>query len=199
MIAIATTPQQFFQQSPLGRALLALVLALGLTACSAVRTDVQRDETADFGNYRAFAWAEQPPPNSVAGQRVNDPDVLAELRTSLGAQLSARGLREVSADRADLLLTPHLRLQERVRKTDPYFTGYPAEKIEDALLVLEFVEPVSCRSVWTGTGRMELRKTANGVGVGHAAYNGVDNERNWRVDTMVAGLLAQFPVDRRLR
>ncbi len=110
------------------------VLALLATACATpARTEYDRE--ADFARYETFTWA------APEQRRVRDPILDSELldrriARAVSAALEDRGLREVDAEEADLLVTYHSTSRHRVtpgtarvtvmhHRGHPHFRPYP--------------------------------------------------------------------------
>lgn len=91
----------------------ALLLLAG--SCSTVSYVVDQDRDADFSTLRTFAWfelaepARRPPPPAPANTLVSD-----RIRRSVTNELTAKGLSPAAVGEADLLVTFHVALRERL-------------------------------------------------------------------------------------
>ena len=93
---------------------LAVLLVL-VGSCSTVSYVVDRDERADFSSYSSFAWFEL-----AEGPRRGAPPVPANtlieerIRRAVTAELAGMGLAAAAVGEADLLVTFHVALRERL-------------------------------------------------------------------------------------
>ncbi len=102
-----------------------VLLASGLVAmwgCSSLKYSVDHDPKADFARLRTFSWmepAERAGPNAV----VEDPLLDAQIRTSIEAELAAKGLTKVDAPAGDILVGYQAALR-RDLEVDKVAEGY---------------------------------------------------------------------------
>jgi hypothetical protein len=160
---------------------LALLGAVALCGCSTVDSKVgvttNTYQSAPIGTYHTYAFK---PPGAGA---TLSPPVDAAVRDSLRQNLSARGIREVSAnERADLTVTPQPSIQQwtfdlpyngwvYTGGTCPYYSYFKApwppkeESYTEDVLLLEFVDTSSQKVVLRGQLSQELnqqeKSTAN--------------------------------------
>ena len=105
----------------IARTLLALLLALVVTACAprlTVRSEI--DPSADFGQYRTWNFF---PQLGIEGGN-NSPVYGEHFRAAIEREMKARGYRK--ADQPDLLVNVSFRTDDKVRMsayTRPYLTG----------------------------------------------------------------------------
>lgn len=153
---------------------LALFGALALCGCSTVDSTVgvttNTYQSAPIGTYHTYAFK---PPGSGAAL---SPPVDAAVRDSLRQNLSARGIREVSAnERADLTVTPQPCTQQRTFDQPyngwvytgggcPYYSYFNApwppkeQSYTEDILLLDFVDTSSQKVVLRGQLSEELTR-----------------------------------------
>ncbi len=134
------------------------------------KVNVGYDKTADFLKYKTYQWAEPAMP-------VTRPLLYATVVSSIDGELNSKGLRRID-DNADLILIPSggigfATVVSSGKPLSPTFTGPPpafnatvwtgAEgagqlmpAVPDGTLVLEFVDRVANRIVWSGTVNQKL-------------------------------------------
>jgi hypothetical protein len=162
---------------------LALLGAVALCGCSTVKSNstvgvtTDTNPSAPIGTYHTYAF--KPP----GGGATLSPPVDAAVRDSLRQNLSARGIREVSAnERADLTVTPQPSTQQwtfdqpyndwvYIGGTNPYYSHFNAprpareESYTADVLLLDFVDTSSQKVVLRGQLSEELtrqeKNTAN--------------------------------------
>jgi hypothetical protein len=138
---------------------LAFVGAVGLTACSTLRTTTDYDRTADFGRFRVFDVEKvSTRGNDLLGRRI---------QSALESEFTGKGLQESDRD-PDLLVVAHTRLdQETAIYT--YNTGWgwgwgwhhwhggpgwgysTVEQIPVGTLIVDLVDAKSKQLVWRST------------------------------------------------
>lgn len=93
------------------------VLLMLAGSCSTVSYVVDQDRDADFSTLRTFAWfelaepARRPPPPAPAPANTLVSD---RIRRSVTHELTAKGLEPAAVGEADLLVTFHVALRERL-------------------------------------------------------------------------------------
>jgi hypothetical protein len=141
-----------------------------LCGCSTVSVTTDYDHTANFANYRTYAL--EPPPKAPP----LSPSADAALRTTLRQNLAARGITEVTAaDKPDLAVVPHAKLQQKYSVEQysgwgygpagwPYYGGYygvwygapytysTINTYTEGTLILDFVDTSNQKLVFRGTG-----------------------------------------------
>lgn len=174
---------------------IAILTACALAACSTVTVTTDYDRSAPFLKYRTYTLA---PP--AQGQTLS-PSSEAALRDALRAELSTRGISEVSRSRADLAVVRHVFLEEKVsvqQYTDwgygygawPYsygtygiWSGAPrtytdVHQYTQGTMILDFVDTRTKKVVFRGTGR---------------AIVGGPQANAERIREAVAKIVADFP------
>src|SRR6266481_54563 len=149
---------------------LAVAPLIILTGCSTVSVTTDYDHTANFAKYRTYAL--EPPPKAPT----LSPSADAALRTTLRQDLAARGITEVTpADKPDLAVVPHAKLQQKVSVEQysgwgygpggwPYYGGYygvwygapytysTINTYTEGTLILDFVDTSNQKLVFRGIG-----------------------------------------------
>jgi hypothetical protein len=150
--------------------LLAAGLAVVAAGCSTVKVATDHDPAVRFGSWTSYAWAPEPA-DSVRDPRIDYEPTMEALRRTLGRELAAKGLREVSAERANtwIVIQPALDTQLREELVDQAFSrpadwseesGWsftdtrPAEvEVDEGSVTVTFLDPATREAVWTGEGR----------------------------------------------
>ena len=132
---------------------------IALTACVTMNVSADIAPGTDFSSYRTYAWdPEYSDPTD--DPRLNNTFFDSRVRSFVGEGLATRGLREVSAGSADLLIHYHASVHRRV---DVYTTDsehgyeyYGTEEqtyeyeYEEGILVLCIADPKTTQIVWRG-------------------------------------------------
>jgi hypothetical protein len=142
-----------------------------LCGCSTVTVTTDYDRSVPFGSYHTYAL--EPPPNVPPLSPTGD----AALRNTLRDTLAARGIREVAAaDKPDLAVVPHVRLQQAYSVDQytqwgyaggawPYRYGYygmwagapttytTINNYTEGTLILDFVDTSKQKLVFRGVGK----------------------------------------------
>lgn len=148
--------------------------------CSTLSVSYDYDSTADFSQYKTYAWLES------KGKAHSDPridnDLLdGRIRRSVDAELGLKGLSRVPEPEADLLVGYHVTLDRKIEVSTVDSTyGYgrgPAwgrygyggridvpetrvDQYDEGTLLLDLVDRKTQRLVWRGsaTDRVELER-----------------------------------------
>jgi hypothetical protein len=162
-----------------------------------VRTDY--DRAVNFEQYRSFAWVdapERPYPDPFEDNTL----LRKRVREAVQAEMVRRGFVSVPVEEADLLVTFHVVVQDRVRSRGPgggfFFVDRHAGhdgvgavvgatndvySYKEGTLILDLIDPYLEQLVWRGWGRNAVPTT--------------DIETN-RVDLAVTQILTRFPPGR---
>jgi hypothetical protein len=166
---------------------VALVGLIGF-ACAPmqVRTYVPRD--SDIRRYHTYGWAPAGAFDTGDPRLDNNTIFIERLRSAVERQMARKGWALALADRADLVVHFHARIDQRLD-----LSRVPSGQVkEDAdggalvydagTLLLDFVEPRSNTLVWRGWAEGSVE----GV---------IDNQAwmNEKIDTAVERILAAFP------
>lgn len=175
---------------------IAGVLVGMLSACaSGPRVYTDADATADFGQFRTYAFLEAAGKNAEAdyqtlsGQRIEDAIALA---------MEARGYR-LDIEQPDLLINFHLNTEEKTRTSPPvYVGGYYGYRGGMYVGWPGYVEPGYVDSYTEGTLTVDLvnRHSNQMVWEGTAVSRVTSSVReapNETVRAAVASIFAQYP------
>ncbi|NPA65918.1 MAG: DUF4136 domain-containing protein [Epsilonproteobacteria bacterium] len=100
------------------RYILTFFMALFLTACSTLQTEVDYDEGYDFSKIKTFAVVHK----VKEGESTLVADRISE---AIKQTLKQKGLKEVSRDKADVVMLFHLNVQNKTEiYTDYQMVGY---------------------------------------------------------------------------
>jgi hypothetical protein len=166
-----------------------LLIALMLvTTCSSVSIRTDFDAEASFDAYESFAWFERPD----RSRRKAKPSPLVERRIEreVKSALEAKGYQEASPRRADILVTYHTSVRDKVRVTHTGYT-YPrrwrrgwgwgtthVHHYREGSLVVDIIDRRDRELVWRG--------------VAQGAFSTADPSDE-RVRKVVTKLLVDFP------
>ena len=165
------------------RLLLSCVVACIALACaSPIRTSFDRDPTADFSQYRTFAWV-GPEPLARAKQGTGSRNFVSglddqRLRRAVDRTLQARGYTLVqNADEADLAVAYSVGSEEKVRvhQTPTSMTTYPypgryrygswyagstvnVQQYTEGTLSLEVYDQKTEQAIWVGWASKRLSR-----------------------------------------
>lgn len=101
----------------------AATTGLLLQACASTGFDRNVDvaETAQFDDYKTYAWITQEPlARSGSASAINSPVLEPLIRQAVEAELEAKGYRQVSRGQADLVVAVRTHTQDRVRIRNYY-------------------------------------------------------------------------------
>lgn len=174
------------------RILMAVVVALTLSGCaSKVLTDY--DSAAAFSNYTSWAYA------SVDEiQRQNQSFLSldgARVQSAIEREMSRKGLREVTGDEADLLVSWQVVEEEQLDSTGVSYglgfgrnsfgwgvaTAPPVKVTKEGKLVLEFVDSDTSRVVWRAASRRYLNERQS------------SKDRQKLIDEVVTDMFKEYP------
>jgi hypothetical protein len=176
-----------------------LLAALFLVAsCARMRVRTDYDRQVDFEQYRSFAWVdapERPDPNPFEDNSL----LRKRVREAVQAEMVRRGFVSVPVEDADLLVTFHVVVQDRVRSrgsggfvfVDRHAGHDGVDAVvgatndvysyQEGTLILDLIDPDLEQLVWRGWGRNAVPTT--------------DIETD-RVDLAVTQILTRFPPGR---
>lgn len=173
--------------------ILILTLTLALAGCSGVKVKTDYDSTADFSAYDTYAWASQPSESNTGRTDRRGVPTLQQIQQAVDGHLTAIGMRKVSEDEANLLITNDLGVYEKKQINDPYYAFYAIELYEEGSLTLDFIDAKTGHLIWSGTGRRRLRHTAHKIGPYGMRFAETSERRQWRVQEMVDAILSKYP------
>jgi Domain of unknown function (DUF4136) len=140
---------------------VAALLAIAVTGCSAIRVTTDWDHAVDFSRYRTFRWA---PTEKGSDYRTGDRSLLdARIRRNVNTELQARGMEYREDGNADLLLVYRVSSRRRadVYRTSGYWRPYgrvvDVEHYREGTLLLMMVDPKHDQVVWEGAAVAAIR------------------------------------------
>jgi hypothetical protein len=164
----------------------AVLGAVVLSGCAAtVRSYV--DRTAQFAEYRTYAWA--PPDRFTTGDPRLDNNTFFRdrLQTAADTQFAARGFEQAEMEGADLLLHYHVNVTQRIDVNEAdqkygYCDDCRAEVYDAGTLTLDLIDARTGRLVWRGWADRSIE--------------GVLDQQEWmerQIDEAVVRILARLP------
>ncbi len=164
-------------------AMLVIVLATLVTACSTMEVSFDFDPNADFKGLKTYAWLEQPQ-KPTGDPRIDGNTILQNrIHAAVDAELAARGFRKVSSN-PDFLVAYHVSLDKRrsVQTLNNYYGygpgwgyGYGAAyrpgywagapetyvyEYEEGTLIVDIVDPRNKELMWRGSAQDEVHFTS---------------------------------------
>jgi len=156
--------------------ILSLVIVFVLNSCLAYDISSDRDNNADFGKYKTFAWYAKDP-QALKNDQFDNQIIESNIKNYVSAELKKRGMR-VDLDNPDILFDYDLMVQKKVDQVqtpvyahpynygyynpyrpllNPYvypstFVGYQTQDIpyKEGTLTISVVEKNSNKLVWRG-------------------------------------------------
>ena len=182
----------------------ALVILGGLTAtvllagCSSLSVNYDYDTTADFTQYKNYAWMARPstlPANAAQAQQQSDL-LDRRIRSAIDAEMGGRGLAQDPGS-PDVLVLYHLGTQDKIQVTDwgynysPYYWGYGGRQVDvyqyqEGTLIIDVVDAATKNLVWRGTGTKVIESTPR-----------TPEEMQARIDNIVNKIMESFPPNRK--
>jgi len=170
---------------PSSLALTAALLVLGVT--SLVAQDVRSNYMpgTDFSKYHTYKWV------TIQGASHPNQIIDAEIKQSVDAQLSAKGLTKTDSDKADLYIGYQTAVDQQ-KQWNGYGMGggwrwgggmatATSSTIDIGSLVIDMYDPATKQLVWTGTASKTLDPSSNQQ----------KNQKN--LDKAMAKLLKNYP------
>ncbi len=155
--------------------LLIILCAAAITGCSTVSVTTDYDKTADFGQYRTYAFA-----SSDKGPSLS-PSIEAALRETLRTEMARKGFAEATTGTPDIAVVKHAFTEDKTAVhefTDggyspgifwPYGYGrystwvaapqthLQISQYSSGTLILDFVDTKTNQLVFRGTGNAVLK------------------------------------------
>jgi hypothetical protein len=176
---------------------LALVVVLGLVACSTVDVSTDYNQAADFSKYSTFKVL---PAKEIKSELIKD-----RIEGAITTQLKAKGLK-VASDNADLLVAYHARLDKETQLDTTSFGygwgggwggyygpgaygGYggmgtsttTVREIPVGTLIVDLVDATKKEMVWQGVASATLDPKATA------------DDKDYRVNDAVKKMFSSFP------
>jgi len=156
-----------------------------LAACSSVPVATDYDPNFPFNSVRSYAWLESGTGNAqgeASKARADVNDLMRDrIRNALDAQMQAQGIKRVPDSKsADVLLTFHMGIEERVEEYDfhdhfgyypcfsrhcgPGFGYYPGgihhdhwtTEYQQGRLIVDMISPTTQKLVWRGVSERRI-------------------------------------------
>jgi PBP1b-binding outer membrane lipoprotein LpoB len=169
--------------------LAAAVAALSATTLGGCAATVRsyRDRTADFAQYRTYAWGPADTFTTGDPRLDNNAFFRDRLQTAANAQFAARAFEQTETESADLLLHYHVNITQRIDVNEidrkyGYCDECRAEVYEAGTLTLDLIDARTGRLVWRGWANRSI--------------DGVLDQQEWmerEIDEAVVRILAQLP------
>ncbi|GAA5190187.1 DUF4136 domain-containing protein [Ferrimonas gelatinilytica] len=180
------------------------IAALGLliAGCASVRTNADFDTDTNFSSYRTWAWIE--PADLEDGKQYHTDGLMDQrIRSAITQELNAKGLQQVSVTEADLLVNYLTKIEKKINIDTfysnfgyhPYYYGrYPlytpiqtdtrVREYQEGTILVDLVDAQSKSLVWRGSGTDTVKQRQS------------PEERTEQVNTIVNGILLQFPPEK---
>jgi uncharacterized protein DUF4136 len=168
-------------------AMIGLGFVLAVLACSAMfAQDVTTNSMpgADFSKYHTYKWV------SIEGASYPNQIVDTQIKSSVDAQLAAKGLTKTDSDTADLLIGYQVSIDQQ-KQWNAYGTGglrwgggmgtATSSVISIGTLVLDMYDPTSKQLVWTGRATKTIEP------------NNSQEKKQKNLDKALAKLLKNYP------
>jgi hypothetical protein len=143
-----------------------------LVSCAANNQNVNYDATVNFSDYKTFAWLEKTD-EVTAQSRINKPQVHQEVRRSIEAGLTHKGLKKIESSKADVLVAYHLSVtatrgsnaslslgmgRYSSRSSVGVSVGVPigGRVVEEGTLVIDLLDSKKKSLVWQGIATRRL-------------------------------------------
>jgi len=172
------------------RSLVLCAMLSLLAGCSTMRSGVDYQREAAFGDLRTFAWRETPPQGPV-DPRVDNTLLGQRVRAAVDRELGAKAYRQASAgEQPDFLVGYHAVLQPKVDVrtiggwygyAGPRMTGTYEYEYDEGTLLLDVIDPRTKDLLWRGSATAAVYPSDS------------PEKRERRIDEAVAKILAEFP------
>jgi hypothetical protein len=175
------------------RLALAAILLLEC-GCSPVAVHTSGDPSPALQGKETYAWTSTVSLDEASGDVAIDEAMNERIQSIADATLAQRGFRRALEDQADLTLSARARVETRQLVHDPEYAVFEVELVEVGVLTIELVESQTGETLWSGTGRSDLRTVAVGGGVTGAQRVESPQARSWPVESMVPAILDELPL-----
>jgi len=151
---------------------MACALALAMGGCISV--SAHKAPGVSLSQYRSFAFYE--PPSTASQQVAFERSPAGQtIREEIAANLESRGLRPAAAgEQADLLVSYHMRTQQRLSYTDwgypagwgwgwygGWYPGFDVSTYTEGTIIIDFVDAHTQQVVWRGTASQVVNHPDN--------------------------------------
>lgn len=174
---------------------IALVL-VAMAGCSSFSTDADYDPKTDFSRYHTWTWFTGPKPSGPSLDGLTE----QRIRAALEEMLPQVGLTKTADAQADLLVTYHMSVQQRLEVVPTttmygygwghgyggYYAGYGSEvrTYDEGTLLVDFIDAKTKGLAWRGVARGTVYRSST------------PEEREERIRSAVQAILEQYPPSR---
>lgn len=161
-----------------------------LSSCASVQTQGDPDFRIVGGD--TYAWdfplRDFPDPSGTPGLPWE------EFSSAIESELAALGVERVPRDEARWRLRLDLEIEIKYENHDPLYSLYVAEKYEEAIVSLEWLDPSTGEMAWHSESRHTLRDLERTMGgpVVHR-WTPTGDPREWRIEDVVTRILESVP------
>ena len=164
-----------------------MLMLFAFTSCNTVRVSSDYDRSADFSQYKTFAFHQK----GLADLKMNDLDK-RRIVEAIGQTLSSKGMTVASAEtNADLVINLAAKSKTRVN-VDPYYDPWwggpywgPSQRVsqyKEGSIIIDFIDRRKNTLVWQGVG--------DGLNV-----SDIEN-KSTKIPLAVEEILAKYPPKR---
>ena len=179
------------------RAATVLLGGLAVATCSGVTYSRDFDPTANFSDYRSYAWAERTPTGDDDPRVYND-IVKSRVQLAVDQALAAKGYQKVTGN-PTFYVAWHGAIEGQMSTTtinDHYGYGWGwygpgmgvsssrtyVNEWDEGTLLVDIIDATSNELVWRGSAQAEVNRSSRGR-----------DEDQGRLNEIVAKILEQFP------
>lgn len=170
-------------------ALFGALLALSVAACSSVRYNNDFDPAINFSQIKTYAWLQ------VEGQaeanRGVDEFTERRIISAVDNELAAKGFQKATSGQPDILVNFYVTTENKMN-VDTYYTGWgyygwyggtqtTVRQWTEGTLIIDFIDTKEKDLAWRGWAQGELQRNLS------------PEERTRRINSVVAGILKQYP------
>ncbi|MGD8868359.1 MAG: DUF4136 domain-containing protein [Gemmatimonadales bacterium] len=170
-------------------ALFGALLALSATACSSVRYNNDFDPSINFADFSTYAWLEAE--GQAEANRGVDEFTERRIVAAVDNELAAKGYKKATSGQPDILINFYVTTEKKM-DVDTYYTGWgyygwyggtqtTVRQWTEGTLVIDFIDTAEKDLAWRGWAQGELQHSLS------------PEERTRRINTVVAGILKQYP------
>ena len=136
-----------------------------IQGCSGISVETDYDRTVDFASLRTYRWIEHEREDKE-NPFMRDPLIRSHVRSSVDAELAARGYTLLESGRPDFLVAYYFTARNRVDVT--HYAGYywyphtSVYRYKEGTLIVDIVDPEKKQLIWRGwaTGMLHGREYA---------------------------------------
>ncbi len=140
--------------------ILQITMLLMLTGCSSIAVKSDYDQTTDFSQYKTYQWLEKGGNSSIT-QR--NPLAAQKIVGAVEREMQLKGLKKSVGEAADLLLTFHAGVQDKVDVTAYGYnywrprrglgiTTVDVNRYKEGTLIIDVIDAREKQLIWRGWG-----------------------------------------------